>query len=109
MKPIVKISLLAASGLLASGAAFAQELGAPNQGAPTAVFQSWNSATRVLTLKTGLIPPHVMFSCTVAADLAVPATIAPGRAIYVRFTGPGGGQPGGDPIPGNTCTQISFQ
>ena len=42
-------------------------------------------------------------------NIAVPATIAAGRAIYVTYTGPGLGQPGAPPLPGNTCSQISFQ
>jgi hypothetical protein len=98
-----------AAGLLVAGVAFAAELGAPNQGAPNVVFKSWDPATRTLTLESGLIVPKTPFTCIVAPNLGVPATIAPGRAIYVTYTGPGLGQPGEPPLPGNTCSQISFQ
>ncbi len=99
-----------AVGLLVPGVTFAAELGAPNQGAPTAVFESWNAATRTLTLRNGITPPYTSFTCTVAAGLSVPATINPGRAIYVTYTGPGPSPAPGMPAPaGNTCSQISFQ
>ena len=98
-----------AAGLLVPGVTFAAELGGPNQGAPNVVFQSWDGATRTLTLRSGLIAPFTPFTCVVAANIAVPATIAAGRAIYVTYTGPGLGQPGAPPLPGNTCSQISFQ
>ena len=100
-------SVLAISVMVPS-IAFAAELGAPNQGAPTVVLESWNSATRDLVLRSGLIEPYTMFSCKVAAGIEIPSTVNKGRAIYVQYTGPGLGVAGAAPLPGNTCSQVSI-
>ena len=100
-------SILAISVMVPS-LAFAAELGAPNQGAPNVVLESYNSGTRELILRSGLIEPYTMFSCKVAAGIEIPSTVNKGRAIYVQYTGPGLGLAGAPPLAGNTCSQVSI-
>jgi hypothetical protein len=108
MKAKAKFACAVAIGLVFPGVVLSAELGAPNAGTPNVVFDSWNSATRTLTLRSGLIAPFTLFACVVAPEIAVPATIAAGRPIYVTYTGPGLGLPGAPALAGNTCSQISF-
>ena len=98
-----------AMGLLVPGVTLAAELGGPNQGIPTAVFESWNAATRTLTLRIGISAPYSAFSCVLAAGISMPATITAGRAIHVTYTGPGPGLQGAPAPGGASCRQVSFR
>ncbi len=97
-----------AAALTLPAVASAAELGGPNAGAPNVVFESWNSGTRILTLRSGLIEPYSFFGCKLPANIDVPGTITKGRGVYVIYNGPGLGPAGGAANNNNECTQVSF-
>ncbi len=102
------IASIVAVSIFAPGLVIAAELNGINQGQPTVVLESWDSGTRTLTLRSGLIEPFTMFKCTVAANVSIPATANKGRTMSVIYTGPGMGLAGQPAINGNTCSQVSL-